>query len=142
QAVIPGVAGMLPAAGDERGLASWSRRYPGAVTSLTQAVTLYGGLDDQPGQASTLNQLGWVQVLTGEYPAAIANYQQALALARGAADRLAEAHALQFLGFAQQMTGDYQASAANLSEALNLYRSLRHRDGEAALFDDLARCQH
>jgi hypothetical protein len=33
---------------------------------------------DQPGQAEALNELGFLQVLTGDYPAAAASHQQAL----------------------------------------------------------------
>jgi tetratricopeptide (TPR) repeat protein/transcriptional regulator with XRE-family HTH domain len=112
-----------------------------AADSLAQAAALYGGLDDQPGQASALNLLGWVQVLTGDYPAAVASHQQALALARGSGDRLTEADALCFLGYVQQMTGDYLASAADLADALVLYRSLRHRRGEGDALNDLGTLQ-
>jgi tetratricopeptide (TPR) repeat protein/transcriptional regulator with XRE-family HTH domain len=112
-----------------------------AAASLAQAAALYGYLDDRPGQARTLNQLGWVHTLTGDYRAAITSHQQALALARGAGDRLAEADALGFQGYAHQMTGDYEASAANLDDALALYRSLGHQRGEADALNDLGTLQ-
>jgi class 3 adenylate cyclase/tetratricopeptide (TPR) repeat protein len=112
-----------------------------AAASLTQAAALYGSLEDQQGQACTLNLLGWVQVLTGDYPAAIASHQRALALARGCGAPLVEADALCFMGFAHQMTGDYQASAANLAGALALYHSLGHRRGEADALNDLGTLQ-
>ena len=50
-----------------------------------------GDLGDQPGQASVLNQLGFLQQLTGDYPAAAASQQQALALFRDLDDLAGQA---------------------------------------------------
>lgn len=108
---------------------------------MVRAAALYGDLDDRPGQARTLNQLGWVHVLSGNYQAALTSHRQALALARGAGDRLAEADAFSFQGFAHQMTGDYETSATNLATALARYRSLGHRRGEADALNDLGTLQ-
>jgi tetratricopeptide (TPR) repeat protein/transcriptional regulator with XRE-family HTH domain len=92
---------------------------------------------DRPAQAHALNQLGFVQTMTGDYSAAATSHEQALALARSAGDQFAEAEALVQLGFIQKQTGDYPAATASAQQALELSRGLGHRLHQAWALNDL-----
>ena len=124
----PGQAGTL----DELGLLQQlTGDYPGATTSLAEAIELFGDLGDLPGQAYARNHLGLVQANTADYPAAAANHRQALALARAAGDQLAEAVSLTDLGMVQLLTGDYPAAVASLQQALPQFRRVGSAFDEA-----------
>ena len=96
---------------------------------------------DPPAQAHALNQLGFVQALTGDYSAATTSHEQALALARSTSDQFAEADALGQLGFVQQQIGDYPAAAASAQQALALSMALGHRLRQAWALNDLGAVQ-
>jgi class 3 adenylate cyclase/tetratricopeptide (TPR) repeat protein len=92
---------------------------------------------DRAGQASTLEQLGILEWLTGDYPAAAASLQQALALFRDLGEQLGQASVLNQLGAVQQLTGDYPAAAASQQQALALFGDLGHLAGQASALNDL-----
>ena len=105
------------------------------------ALTAARRAGDRPAQAHALNQLGFVQTLTGDYSAAATTHKQALALARSAVDQFAEADALDQLSFIQQQTGDYPAAAASAHRALALSRGIGHRLRQAWALNDLGAVQ-
>ena len=112
-----------------------------AVTLGQAALTAARTARDRHGQAWTLNQLGVVQMLTGDYPAATASLTRALQLSRDLGDRHGQAWALNQLGVVQWRTGDYPAAAASLTRALQLSRDLGDRHGQAWTLNDLAEAQ-
>jgi tetratricopeptide (TPR) repeat protein/transcriptional regulator with XRE-family HTH domain len=96
-----------------------------SVASMQQALALYrdlGGQVGQVGQATALNGLGSMHMLSGDYRPAADCYQQALALFRGLGNRRGQAYALDHLSVVQQETGNYPAAAATLQQALELSR--------------------
>ena len=93
--------------------------------------------DDRGGQASTLEQIGILEWLTGDYPAAAASLRQALGLFRDLGEQLGQASVLNQLGTVQQLTGDYPAAAASQQKALALFGDLDHLPGQAAALNDL-----
>lgn len=93
--------------------------------------------DDRAGQASTLEQLGILEWLTGDYPAAAASLRQAMDLFRDLGEQLGQASVLNQLGTVQQLTGDYPAAAASQQQALALFSDLDHLPGQAAALNDL-----
>lgn len=87
--------------------------------------------DDHPGEACVLDNLGYMQYLTGDFMAAAESYKKALSLYRELEDRQGQANTLRDLGQVQQLTGDHPAASASLREALSLYRELDDRQGQA-----------
>ena len=80
--------------------------------------------DDRVGQASTLEQLGILEWLTGDYAAATTSLQQALGLFRDLGEQLGQASILNQLGAVQQLTGDYPAATTSQQQSLALFRDL------------------
>jgi class 3 adenylate cyclase/tetratricopeptide (TPR) repeat protein len=108
------------------------------AAALNQAaLAIARQADDRAGQASTLEQLGILEWLTGDYPAAAASLQQALALFGDLGEQLGQASVLNQLGDVQQLTGDYPAAAASQQQALALFRDLDHLAGQASALNDL-----
>ena len=116
------------------GLAGLLRRdgpWADAVTRHTAAIQAARDLGDRLGQATALNGLGEVRLLTGDYAAAVRSLEQALGIYRDLGDRLGQANALSGLGDVRRMTGDYPAAARSLEQALGIYRALGDRLGQA-----------
>jgi tetratricopeptide (TPR) repeat protein len=105
--------------------------YPAANDSLTEALTLYRGLDNKVGQANALHDLGIVRYVNDQHVDATRSLMQALTLFGDVGDRLGEANALNQLGVVQYLSDDYQSASASLTAALGRYQELGHRLGEA-----------
>jgi tetratricopeptide (TPR) repeat protein len=108
-----------------------------AITRHTTALQSARHLRDQPGQASTLTDLGNILRLTDDYQGAARDLEQALAIYRDLGDRLGQANALNNLGNLRDMTGDHPGAATNLEQALALYRDLGDRRGQANALNNL-----
>ncbi|WP_194904063.1 tetratricopeptide repeat protein [Catenulispora rubra] len=116
--------------------------WPLAVTLHAQAVAAAERLDDQAWLAGALNDLGFVQVLTGDFVAAAGAHEQALELFGQLDDRLGQAKALNNLGFVHFMTDDYVEAVQAQEQALDLFRQLGDRRGQAGALNELGRVQH
>jgi class 3 adenylate cyclase/tetratricopeptide (TPR) repeat protein len=108
-----------------------------AVTRHATALRAARHLDDLPGQASALHDLGTARRLTGDYPGAAGDLEQALAIYRGIGDRLGQAGALTDLGTARRLTGDYPGAAGDLEQALAISRAIGDRLGQAGALTEL-----
>ena len=116
------------------GLAGLLRRdgpWADAVTRHTAAIQAARDLGDRLGQATALNGLGEVRLLTGDYAAAVRSLEQALGIYRDLGDRLGQANALSGLGDVRRLTDDFPAAARSLEQALGIYRALGDRLGQA-----------
>jgi DNA-binding SARP family transcriptional activator/tetratricopeptide (TPR) repeat protein len=102
-----------------------------AVTHCGTAVRAAEESGDRPGQANTLNTLGFVRYMTADYPGAARAAEAALALTRDLGDQLGQANALNILGFVRRMTGDYPGAARAAEAALILARDLGDRLGQS-----------
>jgi tetratricopeptide (TPR) repeat protein len=108
-----------------------------AINRHAAATRAAQRLDDRPGQAGALINLGELRRLTGDYPAAAQDLEQALAIYRDLGDRHGQANALSSLGTARRGTGDYPAAVQDLEQALAIYRDLGDRHGQANALSSL-----
>jgi tetratricopeptide (TPR) repeat protein/transcriptional regulator with XRE-family HTH domain len=108
-----------------------------AITRHATAMRAAQHLDDRPGQASTLTDLGIVRRLTGDYPGATLALEEALAIYRNLGDRLGQASALFSLGHVRQLAGDYPGAAQAAEEALGISRDLGDRLAQASALNEL-----
>ena len=121
------------------GLAGLLRRdgpWADAITRHTAAIQAARYLGDRLGQATALNGLGEVRLLTGDYPAAARAQEQALGIYCDLGHRLGQATALSGLGDVRRLTGDFPAAAQALEQALDIYRDISDRAGEAEALNE------
>jgi tetratricopeptide (TPR) repeat protein len=97
---------------------------------------------DRLGQADSLNDLGFVQQLTGNYTAAASSHSEALELYRNVGDYFGQACALNNVGRVQCMSDRYEAAAASHVKALRLYRELGDRLGQGDALNNLGMVQY
>ncbi|HEY2673598.1 MAG TPA: tetratricopeptide repeat protein, partial [Rugosimonospora sp.] len=116
--------------------------FPQALTVHTTALAAAERLDDRPGQANALAQLGAVRHLTGDLPSSMRDLEAALQLYRDLSDRHGQADALAQLGAVRHMTGDYPGATRDLEAALQLYQDLGHRPGQARALNQLGSVWH
>jgi class 3 adenylate cyclase/tetratricopeptide (TPR) repeat protein len=122
------------------GLANLLRQdgpWAGAITRHATAVRSARHLDDRPGQATALTNLGIARRLAADYPGAVRDLEEALGLSRDLGDRSGQASALTDLGNVWLTTGDWQGAAGNLEEAVGLFRDLGDRPGQARALTSL-----
>ena len=83
-----------------------------AITRNTTAVHAARHLGDRPGEASALNDLGAVRLLTGDYPGAAGALETALGIYRNLGVRGSEAAALNEVGTLHRARGDANRAGA------------------------------
>jgi tetratricopeptide (TPR) repeat protein len=108
-----------------------------AVTRHACAVQAARHLDDEPGQANALSNLGVSRWLSGDYQAAVEDLQAALSIYRDLGDEQGEANTLANLGMVRRHTGDYRAATGELDAALVMFSRLRDRLGQAKVLTAL-----
>ena len=113
------------------GLLRYDGPWAEAITRHQAAIGAARHLGDRLGQANALNNLGYVQQVTGDDPAAVQDLEQALDIYRDLGDRLGQANALNDLVYVQQVTGDDPAVVQDLEQALDIYRDLGDQPGQA-----------
>jgi len=104
---------------------------------LARAVPLFDDLGDLPGQAYSLNHLGFLQQLTGDYPAATASHQQALALFADLGSRLGQAEALNRLGELATRTTNTPQARDQHTRALAIARDISVAPEEARALEGI-----
>jgi len=109
-----------------------------AETVQRTALTAARLTGDRRGRAGALQNLSFVQQLTGDWAAATVSLTEALTLYRDLGDRLGQANVLNHLGRMQQLTGAYRAATVSLTEGLTLFGDLGDRLGQANALTDLA----
>jgi tetratricopeptide (TPR) repeat protein len=100
------------------------------------------GLDDRPGEAGALCDLGRTRGRTGDYQAAADLLKQALAILDILGDRLGAASALSELGRVRAVTGDCVAAVELQERALAICRDLGDRPGAAHALWELGRVHY
>ena len=108
-----------------------------AVTRHATALRAAQHLDDLPGQAGALTDLGTARRLTGDFQGAAGDLEQALAIYRDLGDRLGQASTLNQLGPVRYQTGDFQGAAGDLEQALAIFRDIGDRLGQANALTEL-----
>jgi len=90
-------------------------RYTESLVKLQEALTCFQDTDNQPGQATILNNIGDVYYNLGQYEKALAYDQQSLLIFREIGDRFGEAAALNGIGL-------YYSGLRRYEDALDYYR--------------------
>jgi tetratricopeptide (TPR) repeat protein len=106
-------------------------RYPEAIASHHESLTICRDLGDRRGQAASLNSLGNVYRRLGRYAEAIASHHESLTICRDLGDRSGEAINLTSLGNVYEQLGRYGEAMACQEESLTIFRELGDRSGEA-----------
>jgi tetratricopeptide (TPR) repeat protein len=112
-------------------LANQQRRHADALGHCEQALRLLQEAGHQPGQAVTLNDVGWCHALLGNYQQARVFCQRSLALSSELGNRDCQATAWDSLGYAEHHLGRHAEAAACYQRALSLIRELGDRFTEA-----------
>jgi len=101
-----------------------------AITRHATAVQAARRLGDRLGEATALNDLGDVRLLTDDYPRAAEALEAALGIFGDLGDQLGQASALTGLGAVRRLTGDYPRAAEALEAALGIFGDLGNRLGQ------------
>jgi CHAT domain-containing protein/Tfp pilus assembly protein PilF len=102
-----------------------------ALRLYNEALAKAHALQDKPGEAWTLTNVGVVYYSTGQPQKALECFEQALPLHRSVGDRIGEADTLNNIGNAYGDIGRSQKALECLQQALVLYRAVGDRRGEA-----------
>jgi tetratricopeptide (TPR) repeat protein/transcriptional regulator with XRE-family HTH domain len=129
--IVTAVSGYLTACGP------WDEARAMHQTALIAAWRA----EDVSGQATALNELGLLALLTADYPAAAANLREAVMLFASTGDLPGQTYALNELGFAQALTGYYALAAVSYRQALGLARVANDRRAEADSLNGLGYVQ-
>src|SRR5216683_2986333 len=108
-----------------------------AITRHATAVQAARRLGDRLGEATALNDLGDVRLLTDDYPRAAEALEAALGIFGDLGDQLGQASALTGLGAVRRLTGDYPGAAEALEAALGISRDLGDQLGQASALTGL-----
>jgi predicted ATPase/DNA-binding CsgD family transcriptional regulator len=115
-------------------IAIWQGDYEEAVTMLEEGLASFKELEDKPGAATLLANLGVAVVHRGDHRRVTALREEAEALRPELVDRSAIAYLLNFLGQAAVGEGDHDRAVARFEEELALYRELGDTRGIAMNF--------
>uniref|UniRef100_A0ACD5GSI4 Tetratricopeptide repeat protein n=1 Tax=Desertifilum tharense IPPAS B-1220 TaxID=1781255 RepID=A0ACD5GSI4_9CYAN len=115
--------------------------YQKALESYQQALALWREVGDARGEASTLNNIGYVYANSAEFQQALTTYNQALALWQQASDIGGEASTLNNMGYVYANSGDLVKAIAYYNQALPLRRAVGDRAKEALTLFRIAQVQ-
>jgi tetratricopeptide (TPR) repeat protein len=104
-----------------------------ALASYNEALALYEGLNDKPGQLTTLERLLALEMAIEEYAPAATHAASGARLAREVGDEAIERRMLLLLGDAHVQSGAGEDAARAYSDALDLARTAGDRTEEADL---------
>ena len=113
--------------------------YKEAEKYYTQSLKLAEELGDKQGIASSLHQLGNIQILQGNYKEAEEYYTQSLKLAEELGDKHGIAQSLHQLGVLQQYQGNYKEAEKYYTQSLELKEELGDKQGIAISLGQLGR---
>ena len=102
-----------------------------ALDHYKHAQELWTRLDNRPGLALVLNNLGKTYYMQADYLQALRAYHHALDIRRELHDRRGQAHILTNIGAALDMVGRVKMAIKGFHAALSLYREVQDDRGEA-----------
>jgi CHAT domain-containing protein/Tfp pilus assembly protein PilF len=114
-----------------------AKSYKAAAEKYQESLTLWQTLDDEYGEAVSLDHIGRAFDALQEHEKAIGSYRQALPLWRALADRDGEAGTLNNIGVAYLAVGEGQKALDHFTQALPAYRAAGDRPGEAVVLNDI-----
>lgn len=104
-----------------------------ALAIQSVAVLTADRVDDRPGLAVALRNLGAVQLLVDDYSSAMVTVSRAQRVCIQLGDRRAEAITIEHIGAVQCALGEYAAATRNLTRALDMCAELGDRFLEASV---------
>lgn len=113
-----------------------------AVEHLKAALMLFRAADDQPGVASTFDDLAQVHRLRGNLDPALAAAKEALEIRTSLRDKRGQAVSLNTLGHILLSRGDYATSELRFQTALKIRSSIGDHEGEVQSRIGLGRLAH
>jgi tetratricopeptide (TPR) repeat protein len=108
-----------------------------AITRHATAVAAARKLDDQPGQANALRDLGTIRQFACDYEGATQALREAFDIYQDLGDQIGQADVLSTLGVAYWLACDYPGAARALEQALSMCRDLGNLQGQANALLDL-----
>jgi|694.fasta_scaffold41450_3 tetratricopeptide (TPR) repeat protein len=108
-----------------------------ALFSWDKALQIYRELNNRPGMASSLGNLGNIFQSLGQYQTAIDYQQQSLAIKREIGDQSGQATSLGNLGNAYYSLEQYQTAINYHQQSLAIRREIGDRSGEAISLGNL-----
>ncbi|MCT7950221.1 CHAT domain-containing protein [Ancylothrix sp. C2] len=106
-------------------------RFPEAIASWQQALTIFRKIGNRQGEANSLGSLGNAYNSLGQYQQALDYHQQSLTIAREIGYRQGEANSLGNLGVAYYSLGQFQKAINYHQQSLEISREIGYRQGEA-----------
>jgi tetratricopeptide (TPR) repeat protein len=115
------------------------RGYPHEnVAVMHSALAAATRLDDAPGQAVSLSQLGAACASAGDYDQARAHLERCLGLYQRLDDRMGEASAQQNLSSLAETQGRHADALSHGEQALRLFQAIGHEPGEAEMLNNIS----
>jgi tetratricopeptide (TPR) repeat protein len=108
-----------------------------AAAKWQESFALWQSLDDEYGQALSLNNIGLAYSSLGEKQKALDYYNQALPLTRTVGDRADEAATLNNIGLVYSSLGEKQKALDYYHQALPLAHTLGDHAGEAKMLTNI-----
>jgi tetratricopeptide (TPR) repeat protein len=87
--------------------------------------SLWRDLNDERGMSSSLHELGWSALDSGDYPAAKAHLTQCLELVRHLGEPAALGAVLEKLGMLSFYRGEYEQAVGHYQESLEIWQELQ-----------------
>jgi len=108
-----------------------------ALLKYEEALPFYSAIGDHSGEATTLNNIGYIYESFGESQKALSFFDRALPLARKAEDRGGEATTLNNIGLIYFSLGENQKAFDYFNRALALVRNIGSRRAEATTLNNI-----
>ncbi|HEY6806995.1 MAG TPA: CHAT domain-containing protein [Pyrinomonadaceae bacterium] len=98
-----------------------------ARQSIDSALEMFQQHHDRRGEASALNNIGYLYFKKGRYHEAVTYWKQALPLRRAENDQLREFNLINNIGAAHDALGEPDEAVADCAQTLTIWRSLYHQ---------------
>jgi tetratricopeptide (TPR) repeat protein len=108
-----------------------------AIVKWKEAVKLWQQVGDRGGEATILNNIGFVYSALGDKQQALTSYNQVLPLRRAVGDRGGEATTLNNIGVIYSDLGEQKQALTYYNQALPLRRAVGDRAGEATTLNNI-----
>ena len=108
-----------------------------ALVQYGKAFALHKQINDKPGQAMSLQQIGRIYEAQSEYKKALEFYSSALALWREVKNRRGEGYAINGVGGMNFYLGNLEAALTLFQQAREIYREVGNKEEEGLTYHEL-----
>lgn len=110
----------------------------GALVPYNKALVLYKQINDEAGQATTLQHIGRVYESQSDPNKALEYYSSALLLWREVRSRRGEAHNIERIGVMHYFLGNLDLAFPYFQQAVEIYRELGYKGQEGFVYNHIA----